>query len=248
MVLRILLILLIGLGNLSLGHGMTWSTSPTCVADSGIKITVEGKVFDRQTEQAVAAQLSYELVSEATAPQPVKLDPATGAFSLELAAGAVYRFTIEAEGYFPMVKRIDLTEAGPEDRVTLSLNLKAKPKPNRVVPADPFGTLLTIVYFKGSSVELTDESRAELDRLLKLLRANPDTRLSVQGHADIKGSFERNMRLADLRTQAVRAYLMAHDVAPYRLPSIAYGNAFMMTTFPEDRRLNNRVEFHFKLN
>jgi len=227
---------------------MPWPESLTCVADSGIKIPVSGKVFDRETKQPVAAQLTYELVDESAVPQSVKLDPATGAFSVELAAGSVYRFTAEAEGYLLMVKRIDLSEAGPEDQVTLNLNLDPKAKPKRVKPADPFGTLLTIVYFKGNSVELTDESRSELDRLLKLLRANPDTRVSVQGHADVKASFEYNMRLADLRTQAVRAYLMAHDVAPYRLPSIAYGNAFMMTTFPEDRRLNNRVEFHLKLN
>lgn len=222
--------------------------SLSCVADSGIKISISGKVFDRKTKQPVAAQLTYELVDESTAPQSVKLDPATGAFSVKLAAGSVYRFTAEAEGYLLMVKRIDLSEAGPEDQVTLNLNLDPKAKPRRVVPADPFGTLLTIVYFKGNSVELTDESRSELDRLLKLLRANPDTRVSVQGHADVKASFEYNMRLADLRTQAVRAYLMAHEVAPYRLPSISYSNAFMMTTFPKDRHLNNRVEFHLKLN
>lgn len=221
--------------------------APVCLADSGIKITVRGEVFDRATKQPLAAQVTYEVLNQGPPqPQPVQLDPATGTFTLELPAGAEYRFVVEADGYRQMIKRVNLMEAGPEDQVELTLDLQPLVAPSRVIPADPFGTLLTIVYFKGSSVELTDASRRELDRLLKLLRTNPRIRLSVQGHADVKGSFEHNMRLADLRTQAVRAYLMAHDIAPYRLPAIAYGNAFMMTTFPKDRHLNNRVEFHLR--
>jgi outer membrane protein OmpA-like peptidoglycan-associated protein len=247
MVLRSLLFSLIGWVGLSMAYAFPPAPWSVCAADSGIKITVSGKVFDRRSEQPIAAKLSYQLLpAEGNETKPVRLDPATGEFSLELAAGAEYRFTVEAEGYQPMVKRVNLTKAGPEDQVTLTLNLNPIPKEPLVTPADPFGTLLTIVYFKSNGVELTPDSRTELDRLLTVLRANPNVRVSVHGHADVKGSFEQNMRLSELRAQAVRAYLIAHDIAPYRLPTISYSNAFMMTTFPKVRQLNNRVEFHLR--
>lgn len=220
----------------------------SCVADSGIKIPVQGKVFDKGSQQPIAAKLTYRLIVDGkeSDPQPVSLDPATGEFSLELAAGAEYRFIAEIDGYEPLIKRVNLSAAEPEDQVTLNFDLKAIPRAPKLVPPDPFGTLVTIVYFKRNSVDLTEESRAELTRLLRLLRANPDIRLAVQGHSDIPGSFNRNMSLSELRVQAVRAFLMAHDVAPYRLPHIAYGNTLMMTAFPEYRKFNNRVEFHWR--
>ncbi len=213
--------------------------------DSGITVVITGKVSDRVSRRALAADMTYTQLGEVeSAPQSVVIDPATGEYRVELQAGFEYRITARVTGFSPMAKRVNLTEATPEMKLIVNFELERDPSMRRVEPADPFGTLVTVVYFDGNSVGLTDASKAELDRLLKVLQANPDVRLWVHGHADVDASYEVNHRLSELRAQAVRAYLIAHDIAPFRLPSISYSNTRMMTSFKEDRHLNDRVEFH----
>lgn len=226
--------------------GVCLSGNLMAQADSTITVVITGKVSDAVTKRALAADISYVRLSEEGdgEPQPVTIDPATGQYRVGMAAGAQYRLTASATAFAPKAKRIDLRNAEPEMALTVNFALERDASARRVEPADPFGTLVTVVYFKGNSVDLTDASKGELDRLLRVLRANPNVRLWVHGHADAKASFDANLRLGELRTQAVRAYLIANDIAPFRLPSISYGNTRMMTTFPEDRYLNDRVEFH----
>ncbi len=218
-----------------------WETMP----DSGITVLITGKVTDRVTNRPLAADLQYlALEVENASPQNIPINPATGEYSVEVPGGVQYRLTASAAGYTSVIKRIDLREAKPEMKLPLNLALGRDGEARRIETADPFGTLVTIVYFKENTVELTEQSRRELDRLLTLLRANPDLRLWLHGHSDANASFDINHRIGELRTQAVRAYLIAHDIAPFRLPSISYGNTRMMTTFKDDRYLNHRVEFH----
>ena len=221
----------------------SWAQAP---ADSALTVLVEGQVTDRITQRPLAADLNFQIMDFDEAPvNPVQVNPATGTYQMYLLSGVRYRFTARAQGFESITKVIDLRKiTQPEVKITIDLAMVRDAEARRLELADPFGTLVTIVYFRDNGVELTEASQAELRNLLRLMRTNPELHLWVHGHADTQASFDLNYRLSELRTQAVRAYLLAQDIAPYRLPAISYGNTRLLTTYPEDRHLNDRVEFH----
>lgn len=79
------------------------------------------------------------------------------------------------------------------------------------------------VFFDFDSSELSDEAKQTIERLAAWLRENPGTRLTVEGHADERGTREYNLALGSRRASAVKDYLVALGVAPERVQTVSYG-------------------------
>lgn len=82
------------------------------------------------------------------------------------------------------------------------------------------------VRFALDSDRLLDEADAPLQDLLALLQENLDIKLlRIEGHADEQADSAYNLDLSRRRAEAVRAWLIAHGVAPERLEAIGTGEA-----------------------
>ncbi len=55
------------------------------------------------------------------------------------------------------------------------------------------------------------------------MNLNLDTTMTIEGHADERGTREYNLALGDRRATAVRNYLVALGVDPNRIVTISYG-------------------------
>jgi outer membrane protein OmpA-like peptidoglycan-associated protein len=69
-----------------------------------------------------------------------------------------------------------------------------------------------------------------------------DFRFAVQGHADPRGDPEANLRLSQLRAEAVRQYLVQNKhIADQRLEAVGKGDRELLNpanpTAPENRRV-----------
>lgn len=79
------------------------------------------------------------------------------------------------------------------------------------------------VFFANDSSELSAEARGTLDRQATWLGKYPRYTVTVEGHADERGTREYNIALGARRATATRDYLMARGVASTRLKTISYG-------------------------
>lgn len=79
------------------------------------------------------------------------------------------------------------------------------------------------VFFTVDSSDLTTEARGTLDRQATWLARYPRYSVTVEGHADERGTREYNIALGARRAAATRDYLMARGVASTRLKTISYG-------------------------
>jgi peptidoglycan-associated lipoprotein len=79
------------------------------------------------------------------------------------------------------------------------------------------------VYFAFDSAVLREPSRAVLRQQAAWLERNPNARITVEGHADERGTREYNLALGARRAEAVRTYLVGLGVAPGRIDTISYG-------------------------
>lgn len=79
------------------------------------------------------------------------------------------------------------------------------------------------VYFAFDSAVLREPSRAVLRQQAAWLERNPNARITVEGHADERGTREYNLALGARRAEAVRTYLVGLGIAPGRIDTISYG-------------------------
>jgi peptidoglycan-associated lipoprotein len=79
------------------------------------------------------------------------------------------------------------------------------------------------VYFDVDSSTLTARALPLLQRQTAFLSADPRRTITIEGHADERGTREYNLALGERRAQAVMSYLIALGVDPKRLKTISYG-------------------------
>jgi outer membrane protein OmpA-like peptidoglycan-associated protein len=80
------------------------------------------------------------------------------------------------------------------------------------------------VPFKLNAYRLTDEAKADLDKLAGDMKSNKRFFIAVEGYTDSTGSAQYNHELSRKRADAVVNYLVAkHDVPIYRIHLIGLG-------------------------
>ncbi|MEU4556340.1 outer membrane protein OmpA-like peptidoglycan-associated protein [Micromonospora violae] len=98
--------------------------------------------------------------------------------------------------------------------------------------------------FASGGDSLTTASEASLVMVSRLLKANPSTRLRIEGHTDATGSAESNLVLSRARAEAVQDFLAAQGVAVDRLSATGFGETRLKVpdTSAANRAENRRVE------
>ena len=79
------------------------------------------------------------------------------------------------------------------------------------------------VFFEFDSSELTVDAQATLDAQAAWLMQYPDTNITIEGHADERGTREYNLALGDKRAFAVYSYLAQAGLDTNRMEYISWG-------------------------
>jgi peptidoglycan-associated lipoprotein len=79
------------------------------------------------------------------------------------------------------------------------------------------------VFFELNSSALGADSQATLGRQAEWLKANTSTNVTIEGHADERGTREFNIALGERRATAAKNYLVSLGVPASRLSVISYG-------------------------
>jgi len=79
------------------------------------------------------------------------------------------------------------------------------------------------VFFATNKSILTTASRDTLRKQSAWMRKNKDITVTVEGHADERGTREYNLALGDRRANAVKDYLLTYGISGGRIAVISYG-------------------------
>ena len=79
------------------------------------------------------------------------------------------------------------------------------------------------VFFATNESVLTTASRDTLRKQAAWLRKNSGITVTMEGHADERGTREYNLALGERRANAAKDYLMTYGVSGNRLSVISYG-------------------------
>jgi peptidoglycan-associated lipoprotein len=79
------------------------------------------------------------------------------------------------------------------------------------------------VFFATNKSSLTTAARDTLRKQATWLRKNKDLTVTVEGHADERGTREYNLALGERRANAAKDYLMTYGISGKRINVISYG-------------------------
>jgi len=101
--------------------------------------------------------------------------------------------------------------------------------------------LLGVVYFDFDSSDLREGDKAVLAKNAEVLKKFDFLRVTVEGHADERGTIEYNLALGERRARSAHEYLISLGVPADRLKPVSYGKEIpACTESTEDCWARNR--------
>ena len=104
-----------------------------------------------------------------------------------------------------------------------------------------------LTFFETNSYSLTSQGRTIVEGQARWLNTYPNLSVSIEGHADERGTREYNIALGDRRASAVKNYMLAIGVDPSRVTTISYGKEQPLVvgdgyqSWSQNRRARTRV-------
>ena len=185
-------------------------------------------------------------------------------YSAELSPVASYMLEIEAVGYAKSIIRIDPNSNRNKDipllktkepvvakQSTLSASI-ANPKEKLPTSTGIFfdkiekgkAFVLNNVYFEQSSFIMQKESYPELDKVVLMLKTNPQTKIEIGGHTDNIGDNRLNLALSENRAKVILNYIVSKGIDEDRLLYKGYGGTKPVSPndSEDNKKKNRRVE------
>lgn len=105
----------------------------------------------------------------------------------------------------------------------------------------------TVFYFAFDQSTIKEDGKKALKAHAKYLAANSSAKVTLEGHADERGTIEYNLALGERRSMSVRAYLMANGAKAEQLKVVSYGEErpAVMGSSEDAYAKNRRVEIKY---
>ncbi len=155
-----------------------------------------------------------------------------GSFAFQLINNNNYLIIIQGEEFFRLEEIFYLDGDTEFHRKTASISSKIK-----------FESL----NFDNGKAELKPEMFGDLDKVIDFLLDNPEFKLKIEGHTDTDGNPAANLKLSQLRADAIKEYIIGFgNIDPTRVEAIGHGSnkPIVEEKTDQDKKLNRRVEFN----
>jgi len=197
----------------------------------------KGKVYDAETKLVLEA--NFELIDLETGDLVVSSssDSRDGSFVVSLPSQKDYALNVAKEGYLFYSENFHLRGLAANDHYYFNVPLEPIKSGKKVV--------LKNVFFETAKFDLKKSSEVELNKLARLLKANPSIKIEISGHTDNVGDAGVNLQLSKNRAKAVFDYLSTHNIDSSRMSYKGYGETQPVAdnSTEKGRAKNRRTEF-----
>jgi len=139
---------------------------------------------------------------------------------------------------FSACSSLQVTEESISNQAVAGVTISSKSMATKAVLAN------AVVYFEYDKFTLTTSSIQALKGVVELMNNNSKIILSLEGHADERGTREYNLALGQRRSESVANYLIANGVKRSQLSAKSYGEERPLSLGSNDSAWskNRRVE------
>ena len=202
---------------------------------------VKGKVFDKKTTAGLPSAVELTDLKNGNLISKLQTDE-DGNYLVTLPVGKDYAFNVNRKGYLFYSDNFSLAKNNPDSDFIVNIPLQPIEKGAAIV--------LKNIFFETGKFDLKNESKSELDKLVKLLNENPNLKIQIDGHTDNVGQEKDNLLLSANRAKSVVGYLLSKAINTQRLTYKGFGSAKPVAgnITENDRALNRRTELSITSN
>jgi outer membrane protein OmpA-like peptidoglycan-associated protein/Tfp pilus assembly protein PilF/Tol biopolymer transport system component len=196
---------------------------------------VKGKVFDKKTNAGLPSAVELMEIKTGNLISRIQTDE-DGNYLVPLPVGKDYAFNVNRRGYLFYSDNFSLSKNNVDSVFRVDIALQPIEKGATIV--------LKNIFFETGKFELKNESKSELDKLVKLLNDNPNLKIQLDGHTDNVGQEKDNLLLSTNRAKAVVGYLLSKSININRLAYKGFGSAKPVSynSTEQGKALNRRTE------
>ena len=106
--------------------------------------------------------------------------------------------------------------------------------------------VLENIYYDLDKADIRPDAAEELDKLVKILKDNPNIRIELSSHTDDRASDAYNLDLSQRRAESAVEYLISQGIERDRMVARGYGESQLIipnATTEEEHQRNRRTEF-----
>ena len=147
-------------------------------------------------------------------------------------------FTLLTLLIFSACSSIQITEEAVADQSVAGVSITSKSPATQAILAN------AVVYFEYDKFNLTSKSIQALKGVSELMKKNSKITISIEGHADERGTREYNLALGQRRAESVANYLISNGINRNRLITKSFGEERPLSLGSNDTAWskNRRVE------
>jgi len=198
---------------------------------------VKGAILDEDSKNPLYAVIEITDNSTNEIIAIFESNKSTGKYLILLPSGKDYGIAVKAKDHLFYSSNVIIPKDEGYNEIVKDVYLKPISVGSKVVLAN--------IFFASGKSALKNESKTELENLIKLMNDSPKLKLEISGHTDNTGSKSVNQRLSKARAKAVVDYLVKHGISSDRLTYKGMGSSEPVAdnSTEEGRQKNRRTEF-----
>lgn len=199
---------------------------------------VRGLITDKVTDKPLNAKITFINLETRDTIRSVMSNELTGKFLLTLPVDQDYAAFVDAKGYIFASRNFSLKGLPKNVNQYYDLEIELE----QVIVGGVL--VLNNIFYETNKFNLLDQSRTELEHLLRFLKSNPTVKIEIGGHTDKVGSDADNQALSEKRAGEVKKFLVAQGIAADRIAAAGYGESKPVCAedTPECLARNRRTE------
>ena len=106
--------------------------------------------------------------------------------------------------------------------------------------------VLDNIYYDLDKADIREDAALELDKLVVILRDNPNISIELSSHTDDRASVEYNQDLSQRRAESAVYYILSKGITENRIIAKGYGESQLIIAnakSEEEHQINRRTEF-----
>ncbi len=208
-----------------------------------IDYLVTGKaLYDKDNTPATGAVVMlYEIIGGDTTFLDSTVVGKTGAYMYPLSKDKKYYLTASMPGFSKRSLTVQTNDP----------NKKAYTHDFKLFKLEKGTTVrLDNIYYDYNSDVIRPDAAKELDKLVTILKDNPQMNIELSSHSDSRGGDDYNLKLSDRRARSAVKYIVSQGITEARLVPKGYGEQKILnkcangvTCTDEEHGFNRRTEF-----
>ena len=176
------------------------------------------------------------------------ISDAKGFYSFTVECGKTYSIRIQKPEYSSKEEKVIIPKVSGTTYKPTTLEKVGC----NVVVGDDLGKCfgITMIYFDLDKSNIRREAALDLEKILDVLKENPNMEIDVRSHTDSRQTFKYNEALSDRRAKSTISWLIKNGIDAKRLTGKGYGESQLINKCAdgvecteEEHQRNRRSEF-----